>query len=387
MRRKICVVTGSRAEFGLLLPLIRKIEASPLLDLSLVVTGSHLAALHGNTVDEILGEGLRLDAKVEMLVASDTPTGLSKSLALGVLGMSEAFDRLQPDLIVVLGDRTELLSVAVVAVAHRIPIAHLHGGERSEGAMDEAVRHALTKMSHLHFVSTEEYRHRVIQLGEDPENVFDVGAIGVDGIRSLDPVSKSDLEAFLNFELDDRTLAMTYHPQTLVMGSPAEEVRTVAQAALDADWRLVISKPNSDLGNSEIVAELERLEKENPDKMRVVSSLGQRRYHSLLKWVKGVIGNSSSGLIEAPYFGIGTLNIGHRQDGRAKGESIIDCDVNYEAIRNALAYLESDLFRDKLRNAPLIYGDGTASPKIASVLETADLQTIKVKRFHDICVP
>lgn len=385
MTRRICIVTGSRAEYGLLRPVIDGLLADPALELQLVVTGMHLSAEFGSTWREIEADGIPIAARVEMLLGSDTAVGVTKSTGLGMIGFADAFARLGPDIVVLLGDRFEILAAATAALLAAIPVAHLHGGETTEGAFDEAIRHAVTKMAQLHFVAARPYRDRVIQLGEAPERVFEVGGLGVDAIGRIARMSRDELEADLGVDLARRSLLITFHPVTLDAGSAEDQLRALL-AALDdceAGTTLIFTMPNADTGGRALRALVEDFVADRPD-AHAFASLGQRRYLSLLGEVDAVIGNSSSGLAEAPSFGIGTVNIGDRQTGRLKASSVIDCDPTRYGIARALRRLRDADFVASLADTVNPYGRGGAGPAIVEVLRTVSLDGLVKKRFHDL---
>lgn len=384
MTRKICVVTGTRAEYGLLRWVMAGVRQIPELELQLVVTGMHLSPEFGLTYREIECDGFRIDRKVEMLLSSDTPVGLATSMGLGLIGFGEALHQLKPDVVVVLGDRFEILSAAAAAMVARIPIAHLHGGETTEGAFDEAIRHSITKMSHLHFVAAEEYRRRVIQLGEQPERVFLVGGLGVDSIKKLVPLDRAALEDSLEFQLGPRNLLITFHPLTLENETSHEQMAELL-SALDTlkDTGLIFTMPNADTGGRVIIEMVRRFVAEHAN-AKAFTSLGQLRYLSCISHIDGVVGNSSSGLTEVPSFRKGTINIGDRQRGRLKAESVIDCPPEREAISASIAKLYSLEFRATLETVQNPYGDGGASARIVDVLATVPLDDIIMKRFCDL---
>lgn len=384
MKRKVCVVTGTRAEYGLLRPVMQGIAASAALELQLVVTGMHLSPEFGLTFREIETDGFRIDEKIELLLSADTASGIAKSMGVGMIGFADAFARLKPDLLLVLGDRFEIFSAASAAMVARIPIAHLHGGEATEGAIDEAMRHSITKMSHLHFVANEEYRQRVIQLGEQPDRVFTVGGLGVDNIRKLKLLERDALEASLGFSLGARSLLVTFHPATLEQGTSRAQMQELL-AALDGlrDTTLVFTMPNADTDGRVLIEQIKDYVARR-EYAHAVTSLGQVRYLSCLRYVDGVVGNSSSGLTEAPTFAIGTVNIGDRQHGRLKAASVIDCAPERAAIGAAIARLYDPKFKASLAGVRNPYGDGGASERIVEQIERAGLGNILKKRFHDL---
>jgi GDP/UDP-N,N'-diacetylbacillosamine 2-epimerase (hydrolysing) len=387
MSRRICVVTGSRAEYGLLRWTMESIRRTEGLALQVLVTGMHLSPEFGLTYREVARDGFTIDRKVEMLLSSDTPVGIAKSLGLGVIGMADALAELQPDLVLLLGDRFEILAAAIAALTARIPLAHAHGGETTEGAMDEAIRHSITKMSHLHFVATEEYRRRVIQLGEAPERVFTVGGLGIDSVQRLQLLDRAALEQALDFPLGKRNLLVTFHPVTLEPGTGPKQLGELL-AALDAltDTHLIFTMPNADTDGRVLIEMIHAFVASHPQ-ARAFTSLGQLRYLSCLREVDGVVGNSSSGLIEAPSLGKGTVNIGSRQAGRLRAPSVIDCPPTRGAIGAAIARLYSPDFATLARTVRNPYGDGGASERIVAVLASVELDGILKKRFFDLPQP
>lgn len=382
--RKICVVTGTRAEYGLLHLLMKSIRSSPEMQLQTIVTGMHLSPEFGLTYKEVEQE-FRIDKKIEMLLSSDTAVGISKSMGLAQISFAEVFEELRPDIVVLLGDRFEIFSAASAAMIARIPIAHIHGGETTEGAFDEAIRHSITKMSHLHFVATEEYRQRVIQLGEIPDRVFNFGAPGLDSINNFNLLSQDELEKSIDFKLGKRNLLVTFHPVTLEQNTAAGQFSELLQA-LDAleDTHLIFTKANADTDGRVINTMIDSYVVANPHKSVAFTSLGHLRYLSALKYVDGVVGNSSSGLIEAPSFKIGTINIGDRQKGRIKAGSVIDCAPEMGAISEAVRLLYSPEFQQLLNDVVNPYGEGGASEKIAEVLRRQPMTNLLKKMFYDI---
>lgn len=384
MKRKVCVVTGSRAEYGLLKWLLRDINASEKMQLQLVVTGAHLSPEFGLTYREIEADGLTITRKVESLLSSDTVIGATKSLGLCVIGFADVFAELGPDLLVVLGDRYELLAPVSAALLARIPIAHIHGGEVTEGAIDDAVRHAITKSAHVHFVSTNAYRNRVIQMGENPDCVHLVGGLGVDAISRISLLDQKDLSSATGIEFGERNLMVTFHPETLSSQSPNAQVEALLQA-LDSvsEANLIITYPNADVGGHAIATIFEKYVARRSG-AHLCKSLGQLNYLSCLQFVDGVVGNSSSGLLEAPSFHIGTVNIGRRQAGRSRASSVIDCEADTQQISDALARLYSPSFRNALADVINPYGDGGASRRIVEYLEQLDFSNLLRKSFFDL---
>lgn len=382
--RRICVVTGTRAEYGLLRWLMRDIADDPELSLQVIATCMHLAPEFGETYREIEADGFVIDRKVEMLLSGDTPAAIGKSIGLGVIGFADAFQSLSPDLVVVLGDRFEILAAVSAALVARIPVAHLHGGELTEGAVDDAIRHAITKMSQVHFVATEAYRQRVIQLGETPARVHCVGGLGVDAIMRQPLLSREALEASLDFRFRERNLLVTFHPATLDTASPAAQMAELlaALAPLD-DVGLLFTLPNADAGGRELTRQVQAFVVGRSN-ARAFASLGQQRYLSCMALVDGVVGNSSSGLLEAPSFHVGTVNIGSRQQGRAQASSVINCDVDRKAIGEALATLFSAEYRGSLYNVVNLYGNGGASTRIVAEIKRLKLDELVKKTFYDL---
>jgi len=384
LKRKICVVTGTRAEYGLLYWLMKEIESDETLELQLVVTGMHLSPEFGSTYKTI-EEEFRIDKKVEMLLSSDTAIGISKSMGLAQISFAEAYEELQPNILVVLGDRYEIFSAVSAAMVARIPIAHLSGGELTMGAIDDAIRHSITKMSHLHFVATEEYRQRVIQLGEDPENIFNFGEAGLDNIYKLPLLSREEFEKSIEWKLSTKNLLFTYHPTTL---DDIEKIESDIISILEylmtlKDTNIILTKANSDAGGRVINSILERYTNTSTN-MKLFTSLGQLRYISALQYMDAVIGNTSSGLVEAPSFKIGTVNIGDRQKGRIQSKSVINCTTSINSLKNAINKLYSEEFQNTLQTVENPYGNGGASKKTKDILKSIKLQNLIYKEFRDI---
>jgi GDP/UDP-N,N'-diacetylbacillosamine 2-epimerase (hydrolysing) len=384
MSRKICVITGTRAEYGLLRWVMQGIKDDPQLDLQIVATGMHLSPEFGLTYRAIEEDGFQIDRKVEALTSSDTAVGIAKSMGLGLIGFADALSELQPDLIVVLGDRFEIFAAVAAALVARIPVAHLHGGEKTEGAFDEALRHSITKMSHLHFVAAEEYRQRVIQLGEQPDHVFRVGGLGVDAIQRLSLLSRAELEAALGFRLGSKNLLVTFHPVTLERATAeAQMAQLLAALAELEDTHLIFTFPNADTGGRALIGMVEQFVARHPN-ARAYASLGQLRYLSCVSHVDAVVGNSSSGLMEVPSFRKGTVNIGDRQRGRLQAASVINCEPNRQSIAAALKRLYSTGFQASLQEVRNPYGDGGASEKVVEILKHHPLAALLKKTFHDL---
>ncbi|GGB71984.1 UDP-N-acetyl glucosamine 2-epimerase [Flavobacterium suaedae] len=383
--RKICVVTGTRAEYGLLYWTMKKLQEDQDVELSVVVTGMHLSPEFGLTYKKIIEDGFTITEKVEILLSSDTSVGVSKSIGLGVIGFSETFSRLSPDVILVLGDRFEIFAACTAAMIAKIPIAHCHGGEATEGLIDEAIRHSITKMSQLHFTSTEEYKQRVIQLGEQPKNVYNVGALGIENINKLTLLNKEQFEDSIDFKLKEKNFLITYHPVTLDYFSAEQQFRELL-AALDKikNACLIFTKPNADTDGRIIIELIDEYVAKNTSKAIAYTSLGQLRYLSAIQYMDAVIGNSSSGLIEVPSFKTPTINIGDRQQGRVKGVSVIDCEANEADIVSAIEKALSSEFKMLLKDSHNPYGSKNSSTEIVKVLKEAKLENIIKKKFYNI---
>lgn len=382
--KTICVVTGTRAEYGLLRWVMEGIQESPLLNLQLVVTGMHLSPEFGLTINEIKNDGFMVDRCVEMLVSSDTPVGITKSIGLGLIGFADAISELEPDMLLVLGDRYEIMAAVVSAMINRVPIAHLHGGEATEGLIDEAIRHSITKMSHLHFVAADEYRRRVIQLGERPSSVFQVGGLGVDNIVNLDLLKRDTLEESLGLHFKEKNLLITFHPVTLDSKSSEDQMVELLAALHELeDTYLIFTMPNSDTDGRVLFKQIGSFVSEHKN-ASVFTSLGQLRYLSCVAQVDAVVGNSSSGLAEVPSFKKATINIGDRQRGRIKAKSVIDCGPDRSAILQAIQNVYLGEFQNDLKSVVNPYGEGGASQSIVEVLESANLDNLIKKSFYDI---
>jgi GDP/UDP-N,N'-diacetylbacillosamine 2-epimerase (hydrolysing) len=383
--KKICVVTGTRAEYGLLRWVMAGIQRSARLELQLVVTGAHLSPDFGLTYRAIEADGFAIDRRVEMLLSSDSAVGVTKSMALGLSGFGDALSDLRPDLLLLLGDRYEILAAAAAALLARVPIAHLHGGETTEGAIDEAIRHAVTKMSHLHFVATPEYARRVIQLGEQPGHVFVVGGLGIDSIVKLELLQRAALESAIDFAFGKRNLLVTFHPVTLEHDGAASQMAELL-AAIDAlpETHVIFTMPNADHEGRTLSGMIESFVAGHQERCTYVPSLGQVRYLSAVAQVDAVVGNSSSGLTEVPTLKKPTINIGDRQRGRTRAASVIDCPPERRAIQDAIARACSPAFQASLKTVVNPYGTGGASDAIVETLERTDLTGILKKRFHDL---
>lgn len=383
--RKICVITGSRAEYGLLSGLMRVIQEDADLQLQIIATNMHLSPEFGLTYKEIEQDGFRIDKKVQMLLSSDTSNATTKSVGLATIGFADAYEDLQPDLIVVLGDRYEILAAVTAALFFKIPVAHLHGGEITEGAYDDCIRHAITKMSHLHFTSTEAYRQRVIQLGEQPERVFYVGAIGIENIKSIPLLSKTELETSIGFSLGSKVLLVTYHPVTLENNTAASQCQNLLDALDEfTEYKVIFTLPNSDTDGRIIIQMIHEYVSKHPDRCMSVPSLGLKRYLSALKYVNAVIGNSSSGIIEVPSFGIPTLDIGDRQKGRLAAKSVIHCGTEQKEIAEGLRTVLAEKQKVVSKNCKNPYDKENTTKTILNIIKCYPLNQLVQKTFYNI---
>lgn len=385
--RKICVVTGTRAEYGLLCRLMRLIQESPDTQLQVIATNMHLSPQYGNTYQEIEKDGFTIDCKIPIIDESSPDNAVTtvKSMATALFGFADAYAKMKPDLVVVLGDRYEILAAATAALIERIPIAHLHGGEVTEGAYDDAIRHSITKMSHLHFTSTEEYRKRVIQLGEQPDRVFYVGAPGVENIKKFLLMSKEEVEESVNFNLDENTILVTYHPVTLGEHTAEKDIKEFIAALEERkNLRVFFTMPNSDTGSQAIVDAINAFVENNSDRAIAYKSLGIKRYLSVMKYAGAVVGNSSSGLLEVPTFGIPTLNIGDRQKGRMAADSVYNCETDKDSILKGLDVIMSPAFKEKAAETHNPYDKANTSEEIFKVISTYPLVELKQKHFYDL---
>lgn len=385
MSRKVCVITGTRAEYGIMSRLMSMIKKDSELTLQIIATNMHLSPEFGLTYKEIEADGFYIDKKVEMLLSSDTPNGTVKSMGLALIGFADALEDLKPDMAVILGDRYEMLAAAEACLIYKIPVAHLYGGEITEGAYDDAMRHCITKLSHLHFTSTEEYRKRVIQLGESPERVKYVGSLGVDNIRNERIMALKELEDSLSFKLGDNFLLVTFHPVTIESGTAAEQCDSLLEALgeINANYQLLFTLPNSDTNGRIIIKKINDYVSTHSDKAYAITSLGKRRYYSALKYATAVVGNSSSGLVEAPSFHIPTLNIGNRQHGRTRGESVIDVDATCEGIRDGLHKALSQEFINRAKEAKNPYEKDNTLQEIFETIKYYPLEGLIKKHFYD----
>lgn len=386
-KRKIAVLTGTRAEYGLLRSLLETLLHDSEIKLQILVTGMHLSPEFGLTYRQIEKDGFHIDAKIEMLLSADTPSAIAKSIGLGIIGFADALSRLQPDLLVILGDRFEALAAAQVALISRIPIAHIHGGEVTEGAFDESIRHAITKMSSLHFVAAHEFRDRVIQMGEDPQKVYVSGAPGIDNILKIPLYSRLDLEKKLNFSLDGFSFLISYHPETLSKKNDLCTMKPIFDALEKyPEAKKIIIYPNSDTNGRQLIPEIHDYEKKHPGKVLVVTSLDSMTYLSAMKWVNLLVGNSSSFVIEAPSLHTPAVLIGNRQKGRPYASSILHCKCTSIAIGEAIEESMTPTFHEKMKTVQNVYGNGDAVAIISERLKRVNLSKLQTKPFHDIIV-
>jgi UDP-N-acetylglucosamine 2-epimerase (non-hydrolysing)/GDP/UDP-N,N'-diacetylbacillosamine 2-epimerase (hydrolysing) len=384
--KKICVITGSRAEYGLMSRVMRLIKEDADLQLQIIVTNMHLSVEHGETYKEIEEDGFNIDKKIPVLSSSDTTNATVKSVGTGIIGFADAFEELYPDMLMVLGDRYEILAAVSAALFYRIPVIHLHGGEITEGAYDDAIRHTVTKMSHLHFTSTEEYRRRVIQMGENPEIVYNVGALGCDNIRQIPLMKKEELEKSLNFPLDRNTILVTFHPVTMENNTAETQFKELLMA-IDSfnDLRVIFTMPNSDTDSRVIIDLIKSYVRKNSEKSIWFVSLGMKRYLSVLQYIGAVVGNSSSGIIEVPSFHIPTLNIGDRQKGRIAAKSVINCLPIKADIEQKLAIITKSGYIESLHDIENPYDKPNTAQEIVKIIkERSNISA--VKNFYNIAI-
>jgi len=385
--RKICVVTGTRAEYGLLSRLMRMIKDSPMTQLQVIATNMHLSPKFGNTYQEIEKDGFTIDRKIPIIDEKDKDDAVTtvKSMAKALAGFADAYNELKPDLVVVLGDRYEILAAATAALIERIPIAHIHGGEVTEGAFDDAIRHSITKMSQLHFASTEAYRKRIIQLGEQPDRVFYTGAVGVENVKRLPLMSKEEVEKEIDFKIDENTILVTYHPVTLGNRTAKDDIDDFIAALEERkDLRVIFTMPNSDTGSQFIVEAVNGFVGRNRGRAKAFKSLGVVRYLSVMKQVAVVVGNSSSGIVEVPSFGIPTLNIGDRQKGRIQAESTYNCLPDKVSVLKGLDTVLSKEFRELASKVHNPYEKANTAEEIFKVISTYPIEQLNQKHFYDI---
>lgn len=385
MLKKICVVTGSRAEYGLLYGILKSISSNPCLELQIIVTGMHLSPEFGLTYKEIEQDGFTINHKIEMLLSSDTSSAITKSIGIGLIGFSDCYKKLNPDTVILLGDRFEVYASSIAAFFAKIPIAHIHGGETTTGAFDEAIRHSITKMAWWHFVAADKYRERVIQLGENPKRVFNVGGLGVDAIKNSNLLSKKELMNETGIQFDKKNLLVTYHPVTLENKTSQKHFQSLLDT-LDTfnNIYLIFTLPNADSDGRIIKDMIDEFVSKRIKKSISFTSMGQKNYLSTLQFIDGIVGNSSSGLLEAPTFKIGTINIGDRQKGRLKAKSVIDCEPNQKSIKIAIDTLFSEDFQNSLYTVQNPYGDGKAIEKIMEILHNVTLPEELKKEFYDL---
>lgn len=382
---KIAVVTGTRAEYGLLKPLMDAMKNSNKWILQLIVTGAHLSSEFGLTYKQIEEDGFVIDKKVEMLLSSDSSSAITKSMGLAMIGLSDAFSSLKPDAVVILGDRYEMLSVASTALIFKIPIIHLHGGEITEGAYDDSIRHAITKLSHIHFASTEEYRKRIIQLGENPKYVFNVGAIGIDNIKNLALLNRKELEKELDIKFRKNNYQVTFHPETLTLGDTEKQFEILLSAIEEhPDSLFIFTKANADTNGRIINRLIDEFTSKNSGNCKAFDSLGSLIYLSLLAQCNAIVGNSSSGIIEAPSLNIGTINIGDRQRGRTQSKTVMNVSIDKAEILQAISKTKEENYLQEIKNDINPYGNGNTTVKIIDILQQIDLKNLLLKQFHNL---
>lgn len=382
---KVCVVTGSRSEYGLLYWFLKELKIDKKIDFNLIVTGSHLSHKYGYTIEEIKKDNFKVEKEIKIVSSSDTPHAISKSTASGIVGFSQTFKEIKPDLLVLLGDRYEILAAAISANFARVPIAHIHGGESTEGAFDESIRHSITKMSHLHFVSTKIYKRRVIQLGEKPSTVHLVGGFGIDYLKKTKLLKINKVEKFLNIKLLDKNLIVTFHPVTYDVSSSTIQLENLLKA-LDKlkDTRIIFTGSNADTEGRIINTRIKKYVKKNKNSIFIMN-MGSINYLSTLQFVDGIIGNSSSGLLEAPSFKIGTINIGDRQKGRVMAMSVINCNNEISSISKAIKKLYSKNFKNVLKKVRNPYDQNKfASRETLKIIKEKISSNIIKKKFYDI---
>jgi len=384
-KRKICVVTGTRAEYGLLYLLMKSIKDDQKMELQIIATGMHLSSEFGLTYREIENDGFTINRKIEMLLSSDTPSAISKSTGIGLIGFADAYNDLNPDTVVVLGDRFEILAASIAALYAKIPIAHIHGGETTTGAFDEAIRHSITKMAWWHFVAADEYEKRVVQLGEDPKRVINVGGLGVDAIRKARLLTKKELISKTGIKFGNKNLLITYHPVTLEKQTSQKHFKFLLNVLGELrDVNLIFTMPNADPDGRIIKLMIDEFVSIHKQRSISFTSMGHLNYLSTLQFVDGVVGNSSSGLMEAPTFNIGTINIGDRQKGRLKAKSVINCEPTKESIQNAVDTLYSENFQKMLQSIVNPYGEGDSTEKIMDLLKNKPIPEETKKEFYDL---
>lgn len=384
-KRKICVVTGTRAEYGLLKNLMKSIDNNKALELQIIVTGMHLSHEFGLTYKNIENDGFEIDKNIEMLLSSDTALSISKSTGLGLIGFADAYSELNPDMVFILGDRFEILAASIAATFSRIPISHISGGETTIGAYDESIRHAITKMAWWHFVAAEEYKKRVVQMGENPKRVFYVGGLGVDAIKKSNLLSKNDLKKQTGLKFGKKNLLVTYHSETLKNQTPKKDFQSLLEVLETLkDVYVIFTMSNADSNGRIINKMIKEYVEKNKNRSISFISMGHLNYLSTLQFVDGIIGNSSSGIAEAPTFKIGTVNIGDRQKGRLKAKSVIDCEPTQKSIGSAINTLFSKEFQLSLDSTVNPYGNGNATEKIMKKLVSSNFPLSTIKEFYDL---
>jgi GDP/UDP-N,N'-diacetylbacillosamine 2-epimerase (hydrolysing) len=384
-KRRICVVTGTRAEYGQLYWIMKGLSGDPEVELQIVVTGMHLSPEFGLTYKQIEADGFNINKKIEIILSSDSPVGISKSIGLGMIGFSEAYAELKPDIIILLGDRFEIFSATAAAMIARVPVAHCHGGESTEGLIDEPIRHSITKMSHIHFTATEEYRRRVIQMGEQPGSVYNFGALGIENINKMNLLSRKNFEESIDFKLNKKNILVTFHPVTLENSTAEKQIRVLLDVLDEIDETTIIfTKANADTDGRIINQLIDKFVAERSNKAVVFTSMGQLRYLSALQFMDVIVGNSSSGLVEVPSFKTATVNIGDRQRGRIKAKSVIDCEPTYNGIKNAIDLALSEEFRNSLALVKNPYGTNNVSENIIPLLKSIPLDNLLKKEFYNL---
>jgi len=381
--KRICVVTTSRADYGIYLPVLRQIEKDPSFQLQLLITGSHLSPDFGFTVREIAADGFDTSERVEMLLSSDTPAGISIAMGLGMIGFAQSYARLRPDLLLVLGDRFEMHAAVSAALPFKIPVAHIHGGELSEGAIDDALRHSITKMSHLHFVATEVYAKRVRQMGEEPWRITVSGAPALDNLKTVELLERPEIEERYNLQLEEPFLLVTYHPVTLEFEHVEARVEALLAALADLKMAVVFTYPNADTGSRQIIKAVEDYAGKT-EHAQIVVNLGMQGYFSMMKQAAAMVGNSSSGIIEAASFQLPVVNIGNRQRGRLRAQNVIDVGDNRADISEGIRRALDPEFRSGLANLVNPYGDGIAAERIVARIKSVEFgDQLLTKRFQE----
>lgn len=380
MPRKVDVVTVGRSDSGIYESVLEKLKADSAFDLRLMVTGAHFSSTFGKTVAEIHKKGFDYEPGLEMLLASDSAQGIGKSIGLGIISFAQAFAASCPDLLIVLGDRVEMICAPIAAMSYNIPVAHIGGGAVTEGAVDELVRHAITKMSHLHFVVCRQYEDRVIQMGEEPWRVINVGSPALDRIRTHRILSREQLSSRLSMDMKKDTLLVTYHPVTLEVKDVHYQVETLLKAFESLEYQVIITYPNADTGQTEIIESIKRFSMSNKDRVRLIKNAGTEVYLSLMSSVAAMVGNSSSGIVEAPSFRLPVVNIGTRQKGKVRPSNVIDVGYSMEEIVSGIRKATSAEFREGLRNLQNPYGDGHAGERILEILRTIPIDDKLIRK-------